>query len=132
MTVLVTGGAGYIGSHMVQALVEAGESVAVIDNLSTGFEANIAGFRDRIEFIKGDVTDAKIVARAVEGVDYFHCPKCQRKYIHTAHQDAAAEEVVRMRQGLIDHMIRNYCATLTIALRRLRHFCRAGAGRVLL
>jgi UDP-glucose 4-epimerase len=39
MTVLVTGGAGYIGSHMVQALVEAGESVVVVDNLSTGFAA---------------------------------------------------------------------------------------------
>ena len=37
MTVLVTGGAGYIGSHMVLALAEAGESVVVIDNLSTGF-----------------------------------------------------------------------------------------------
>ena len=39
MTVLVTGGAGYIGSHMVHALVEAGERVVVIDNLSTGFSA---------------------------------------------------------------------------------------------
>jgi len=39
MTVLVTGGAGYIGSHMVHALVDAGESVVVIDNLSTGFAA---------------------------------------------------------------------------------------------
>ena len=39
MTVLVTGGAGYIGSHMVHALVEAGESVVVVDNLSTGFSA---------------------------------------------------------------------------------------------
>ena len=37
MTVLVTGGAGYIGSHMVHALADAGESVAVVDNLSTGF-----------------------------------------------------------------------------------------------
>ena len=38
MTILVTGGAGYIGSHMVHALVDAGESVVVLDNLSTGFE----------------------------------------------------------------------------------------------
>ena len=38
MTVLVTGGAGYIGSHMVHALVDAGEPVVVLDNLSTGFE----------------------------------------------------------------------------------------------
>ena len=39
MTVLVTGGAGYIGSHMVLALVEAGERVVVVDNLSTGFSS---------------------------------------------------------------------------------------------
>ena len=45
MTVLVTGGAGYIGSHMVHALVDAGESVVVIDNLSTGFYRLPAGRR---------------------------------------------------------------------------------------
>ena len=73
-TFLVTGGAGFIGSHIAATLVErGGDRVRVLDNLSTGFEANMAGFRDRIEFIKGDVTDAKIVARAVEGVDcVFH------------------------------------------------------------
>ena len=48
------------------------------------------------------------------------CAHLEHRSPSTAHQDAAAEEVVRMRQGLIDHMIRNYCATLTIALRRLR------------
>ena len=42
MTVLVTGGAGYIGSHMVQALVDAGERVVVLDNLTTGFEWAVA------------------------------------------------------------------------------------------
>jgi len=73
-TFLVTGGAGFIGSHIAATLVErGGDRVRVLDNLSTGFEANLAGFRDRIEFIKGDVTDAKTVARAVEGVDcVFH------------------------------------------------------------
>jgi hypothetical protein len=48
------------------------------------------------------------------------CAHLEHRGPTTAHQDAAAEEVVRMRQGLIDKMIRNYCATLTIALRRLR------------
>jgi UDP-glucose 4-epimerase len=72
-TFLVTGGAGFIGSHIAATLVERGDRVRVLDNLSTGFEANMAGFRDRIEFIRGDVTDAKIVARAVEAVDcVFH------------------------------------------------------------
>ena len=42
MTILVTGGAGYIGSHMVHALVDAGEPVVVLDNLSTGFDWAIA------------------------------------------------------------------------------------------
>ena len=72
-TFLVTGGAGFIGSHIAATLVERGDRVRVLDNLSTGFEANMASFRDRIEFIEGDVTDAKTVARAVAGVDcVFH------------------------------------------------------------
>ena len=57
-TFLVTGGAGFIGSHIAATLVERGDRVRVLDNLSTGFVANMDGFRDRIEFIKGDVTDA--------------------------------------------------------------------------
>jgi UDP-glucose 4-epimerase len=72
-TFLVTGGAGFIGSHIAATLVERGDRVRVLDNLSAGFEANMAGFRDKIEFIKGDVTDPSAVARAVDGVDcVFH------------------------------------------------------------
>jgi len=70
---LVTGGAGFIGSNIAEALVRRGDSVRVLDNLSTGHLSNMDGFRDRIEFIEGDVTDVKAVARAVEGVDcVFH------------------------------------------------------------
>jgi UDP-glucose 4-epimerase len=70
---LVTGGAGFIGSHIVETLVRRGDRVRVLDNLSTGHLSNLEGFRDRIEFIEGNVTDAKIVADAVEGVDcVFH------------------------------------------------------------
>src|ERR1700716_2371694 len=68
MTVLVTGGAGYIGSHTVQALAEAGESVVVIDNLSTGFSASLP--KCVPPFI-GDVADENLVEGVISshGVD---------------------------------------------------------------
>src|SRR5437764_1110205 len=70
---LVTGGAGFIGSHLVEALVAAGETVAVLDDLSTGNLRNLAAVRDRIRFIRGSVTDPEACRRASEGVDYvFH------------------------------------------------------------
>ncbi len=72
-TFLVTGGAGFIGSHIAETLVERGDRVRVFDNLSTGHMSNMEAFLDRIEFIKGDLTDAAAVAEAVEGVDcIFH------------------------------------------------------------
>jgi len=68
MAVLVTGGAGYIGSHMVLALAEAGESVVVVDNLSTGF-ANM--LPDGVPLIVGDAGDETLVEGAIvqHGVD---------------------------------------------------------------
>jgi len=72
-TFLVTGGAGFIGSHIAEALVSRGNRVRVLDNLSTGFLSNLDAVRDRIEFIEGDLVDAPRVARAVSGVDcVFH------------------------------------------------------------
>jgi UDP-glucose 4-epimerase len=62
MTVLVTGGAGYIGSHMVQALKEAGESVVVIDNLSTGFADVLP---DGVPLLVGDAGDESVVGNAI-------------------------------------------------------------------
>jgi len=67
---LVTGGAGFIGSHIVEALVKRDEHVRVLDNLSTGRWENIAPFLDRVEFIEGDLRDEEMVRRVVEGVDY--------------------------------------------------------------
>ena len=60
MTVLVTGGAGYIGSHMVLALVDAGEEVVVIDNLTTGFWWAVA---PQAKLVEGDIGDAEFLAR---------------------------------------------------------------------
>ncbi len=67
---LVTGGAGFIGSHIAETLAGRGEAVRVLDNLSTGKRENLAGFADRIEFIEGDIRDFETCRRAVEGVDY--------------------------------------------------------------
>lgn len=65
---LVTGGAGFIGSHMVEALRARGERVRVVDNLVTGHRDNLAHVPD-VEFIEGDLADIDVARRAVEGVD---------------------------------------------------------------
>src|SRR5689334_8137390 len=67
---LVTGGAGFIGSNLVEALVARGDSVRVLDNFSTGRMENLAALEGRIELLRGDLTDEKTVLRAVEGVEY--------------------------------------------------------------
>ncbi|MDY0166791.1 MAG: SDR family oxidoreductase [Thermoguttaceae bacterium] len=70
---LVTGGAGFIGSHIAATLVERGDKVRVLDNLSTGRVENMASFRDRIEFFEADLLDADALAQAVDGVEcVFH------------------------------------------------------------
>ncbi len=72
-TFLVTGGAGFIGSHIAEALVSRHDQVRVLDNLSTGHLSNLDPIRDRVEFIEGDLLDGETVERAVEGVDcIFH------------------------------------------------------------
>ena len=63
MSILVTGGAGYIGSHMVYALVDAGEPVVVLDNLSTGFRWAIP---DQVPLVVGETGDAELVAKLLK------------------------------------------------------------------
>ncbi len=65
---LVTGGAGFIGSNIVEQLVKQGKKVRVLDNLLTGKAANLAGFD--AEFMEGDLRDMEAVRRAVKGVQY--------------------------------------------------------------
>lgn len=70
---LVTGGAGFIGSHLVDALLAAGCRVTVIDNLSTGRLENLAQAADRISFIEGDILDEPLLDRAAAGSEVvFH------------------------------------------------------------
>ncbi len=68
-TVLVTGGAGFIGSYVVEALVRCEMTVRVLDNFSTATGAHLARVRDAIEIIEGDIRDSGIVATAIQGVD---------------------------------------------------------------
>jgi UDP-glucose 4-epimerase len=74
MTVcLVTGGAGFIGSHLVEALLQRGHTVRVLDNFSTGDPANLEGVREQARVIDGDITDLPTVQAAMQGVDVvFH------------------------------------------------------------
>jgi UDP-N-acetylglucosamine/UDP-N-acetylgalactosamine 4-epimerase len=70
---LVTGGAGFIGSHIVEELVRRGEHVRVLDNFSTGKRENLAPYLEQIELIEGDIRSYHIVREVVEGADYiFH------------------------------------------------------------
>ncbi|MGL4555148.1 MAG: SDR family oxidoreductase, partial [Gemmataceae bacterium] len=72
-TCLVTGGAGFIGSHLVDALVARGDAVRVLDDFSTGDPANLDAVAGRVDVIQGDITDADTVQSAMRGVDLvFH------------------------------------------------------------
>ena len=68
-TYLVTGGAGFIGSHLTEELVRRGEHVRVVDSLITGKRQNLAHLRG-VEFMEGDLAEIDVATRAVQGVDY--------------------------------------------------------------
>lgn len=73
MRYLVTGGAGFIGSHIAEALLEQGAQVRVLDNFSTGKRENLEAIRPRIEILEADLRDAEQVKKAVQDMDViFH------------------------------------------------------------
>lgn len=110
---LVTGGAGFIGSHIAEALVARGDRVRVLDNLSTGFLRNLDTIRDRIEFIQADLVDPDAVSRAVQGVEcVFH--------------QAALASVPRSMEAPLD----THAACVTGTIQLLDAARRAGVRRV--
>ena len=100
---LVTGGAGFIGSHIVETLVERGDAVRVLDNLTTGKKENLDAVAGRIEFIEGDIRDPETCARAVKGVD------------HVLHEAALASVVRSVEDPLLTNAI-NVTGTLNMLL----------------
>ena len=67
---LVTGGAGFIGSHIVEDLVRRGHKVRVFDDLSAGKRENLAAVKGRVELVVGDLRDFAAVRRAMKGIQY--------------------------------------------------------------
>ena len=65
MKILVTGGAGFIGSHIAEYLVQRGDDVTVLDNLNTGRKENLAKINDKINFVNGDIRDYKLLEKLV-------------------------------------------------------------------
>lgn len=112
--VLVTGGAGFIGSHLVDALLAKGYAVRVLDDLSTGKRDNLSLSNPRVELIEGDVADAALVARAMQG--------CQA----VAHLAAVASV-----QASVDDPVRTHQSNFIGTLNVCEAMRQAGVRRVL-
>jgi UDP-glucose 4-epimerase len=69
MRVFITGGAGFIGSHLTDALIARGDAVTILDNLSTGSATNIAHLEGRIELVQGDIRDAALIEKLMAPAD---------------------------------------------------------------
>ena len=73
MKYLVTGGAGFIGSHLVEKLLAKGDQVVVLDNLSTGSESNLSGIKSKFKFERGSILDKSLIYKLVSESDQvFH------------------------------------------------------------
>jgi len=102
-TYLVTGGAGFIGSHVCRLLVDLGEKVRVLDDLSTGRIENLEDVGDGVEFVRGDIRDLGLLREVMEGVDFV---------VH----EAAIASVVRSVEDPLEVESVNVGGTLNVLL----------------
>jgi UDP-glucose 4-epimerase len=118
MKVLVTGGAGFIGSHLVERLLEAGDRVRVVDDLSTGKRENLVE-HEALEFIEGDIRDAGLVDRCARGMD---------AVVHlaaVASVQASMEDPVRTHQVNFDGTLNLLEASRRHGIKRFIYACSA-------
>ncbi len=108
MKALVTGGAGFIGHHLVQGLVERGDEVCVLDDLSSGSAARLDQLRDRVTFVQGSILEPAALDRAMAGVEVV---------FHEAALASVAKSVVDPR--LTNEV--NVSGTIDVALAASRH-----------
>lgn len=99
--ILVTGGAGFIGSHIVESLVHAGAKVRVYDNFSSGLRGNLLEIRDHVEIIEGDILNGDLLEKAMEGMDI------------VSHQ-AAQLEITKSIEDPIGDLTTNTIGTLRV------------------
>ncbi len=90
---LVTGGAGFIGSHLVEGLLQAGFPVRVLDNFSTGKKANLEAWNSKIECLEGDLRNEDEVGKAVQGVRYLFHVAANRAVLRSVDQPLETNEV---------------------------------------
>ncbi len=113
MKYLVTGGAGFIGSHICKALVDKGGEVVILDNLNTGKRENLAELKDNFTFIYGDIRDSETVRQSMKGVDIIY------------HEAAIASVLDSMEDPLYTHdvnvngMLNVLIAAKEIGIKRL-------------
>jgi UDP-glucose 4-epimerase len=108
---LVTGGAGFIGSHLSEALVARGHLVRVVDDFSTGYQRNL---RQGVELVEGNLADAGVAAKAVAGMDYVlhqaaipSVPRSVERPVesHRANVDATLEVLIAARDARVKRVV---------------------------
>jgi UDP-glucose 4-epimerase len=119
--VLVTGGAGFIGHHLVRALLAAGHEVAVIDDLSTGFAWRLEPVLDRITFVQGTILDASALDRAAAGCDVV---------LHEAAIPSVARSVANPRASNEANVAGTIEVMLAAARHKVRRVVYAGSSSV--